>query len=109
MTNDEINRRVAQIMEPMPTDIRFDPVSEEWQPLDFCTDIAAAWRAVEWAAQYQRPGVMKFVLSQGHDGKFEAQFGEVWSSRCFGREEADTAPMAIALAFLAAFGPQDTD
>ena len=115
MTNDEINRRVAEIMDPMPSeppavfDVNnetpggawwYDVMDETgWQPLDFCTDIAAAWRCVEWAK-----GVAH-VYKNGD--RWWASFGHIidgdnWDEDAW--DEADTAPMAITLAFIAAFG-----
>ena len=127
MTNDEINRRVAEIMEPMPSeppyfsstfqdalrnhapetspggmyvamcDLEIDGDSW-WQPLDFCGDMAAAWRCVEWAKEKHDKRVL--VSWPEH-----WQGGYAWCAEIGTKERrAPTAPLAIALAFIAAFG-----
>jgi hypothetical protein len=108
MNNDEINRRIAGIMEPMPSEPPtvytvenespggawwYDVMDETgWQPLDFCTDIAAAWRCVEWAGIH-----FKAIEYHPLAREFFVRFKSF-------ETHAPTAPMAICIAFLAAFG-----
>jgi hypothetical protein len=120
MTNDEINRKVASIMEPMPSeppeefdsfcsspdgDWWYDVMDKTgWYPLDFCGYIAAAWRCVEWATYQQGAHFeMAYPEQEGHTHKWRAMFDDRASPLTY------AAPMAIALAFLAAFGPPNPD
>ena len=127
MTNDEINRKVASIMEPMPSEPPYfsstfqDALRNHapetspngmyvamcdleiygdswWQPLDFCNDIAAAWRCVEWA---KSKGGVTLI---DYDGENDALVLMGMSRYDVSAQSADTAPMAICLAFIAAFG-----
>lgn len=120
MTNDEINRRVAAIMEPMPSeppavfDVNnetpggawwYDVMDETgWQPLDFCTDIAAAWRCVEWTESKDiLCDIIRCPHYTGSGREFTWKYSAYFKSILY-IKSADTAPLAIALAFIAAFG-----
>lgn len=100
MTDTEINEAVARklgwikdrrFMDDHLSAVGWGRGSEFIQhPVDYCHSIAAAWEVVEW------------MLKNGHDFNMscdESSFGIAWKYDEY-IVEADTAPMAICLAFL---------
>lgn len=129
MTNDEINRKVAEIMEPMPSESFWSLTDDEkigngyqftddygndwespggaweireqngmgWVAADFCTDIAAAWRCVEWVEEHW-PAQCYIKVGRGYVVSITATNGDS------GIAKNKNAAMAISEAFIAAFG-----
>lgn len=104
MTNQEINELVAKKL-GYSKDFDFGWIIPERHKdgfvvgqttlPDFCTSIEAAWEIVDWIKK-QKPSApfrINFEIKEWGDGYLAEVFGEE-------AEVADTAPMAICLAFL---------
>lgn len=100
MTDQEINEAVAKKLCETPKDL--DPLnSDNWdRPYremipNYCHSIEAAWEIVKYMESDWR-----FCLQSISSGHYGAWFFSNHSATELVSEQADTAPMAICLAFL---------
>jgi hypothetical protein len=104
MTDHEINEAVARklgdktAMKEFQEFHRHCPISCGGKSTpDYCHSIAAAWQILEYVSRSCPPFPHIFSLHRNRDGTWQCYFPSYVSTT---NAIADTAPMAIALAFL---------
>ncbi len=111
MTDQEINEAVARELGWKAWQEGLDPKNYVWVDSqgneandgcpDYCTSIAAAWEILEKLAKANERKGGGPILSVEHDGRWHCRLGPIALTLDDPNvEQADTAPMAIALAFL---------